>query len=49
MKTRNFNTTAFKEKLEASGQFPMLLFKFYRFQRHGKENCSAVPKNEMEA
>lgn len=45
---RNFDKENFKEKLEASGQFPMLyMFKF--IVPSGKENEIAVffPKNEI--
>lgn len=46
---KEFNTASFKEKLEASGQFPMLyMFKF--IVPNGKEGevAALFPKNQMD-
>ncbi len=45
---KEFNTTSFKEKLEASGQFPMLyMFKFIVPNGKEKEVAALFPKNEI--
>jgi hypothetical protein len=46
---QDFNTNSFKEKLEASGQFPMLyMFKFIVPNGKEEEIAALFPKNEME-
>ncbi len=45
---KEFNAAAFKEKLEASGQFPMLyMFKFIVPNGVEQEVAALFPKNEM--
>ena len=45
---KEFNTTSFKEKLEASGQFPMLyMFKFIVPNGKEQEVAALFPKNEI--
>jgi putative lipoic acid-binding regulatory protein len=46
---KDFNISSFKEKLEASGQFPMLyMFKFIVPSGKEQEIAALFPKNEME-
>ena len=46
---KEFNVDAFREKLEASGSFPMLyMFKFIVPNGKEKEIAAFFPKNEME-
>jgi hypothetical protein len=46
---KEFNIDSFKEKLEASGSFPMLyMFKFIVPNGKEKEIAAIFPKNEME-
>ncbi len=45
---KDFNTASFKEKLEASGQFPMLyMFKFIVPNGKEQEVAALFPKNEI--